>query len=72
MDDVFRGDCEQIVDRDRRFTLEQRVEGPEERVETALVEREQQFLLAREVEIDGALAEPGLGGDLGNARDAIG
>ncbi len=34
--------------------------------------REQQFLLAREVEVDGALGEPRLVGHLGDAGDAIG
>ena len=43
-----------------------------ETIDTALVDREQQFFLAREIQVDRALGEPGLVGDLGDVRNAFG
>jgi hypothetical protein len=52
--------------------LDQRGESGEETVHVALVQREQQLFLAREVEVDGALGEPGRVGHVGDTRHAVG
>ena len=44
----------------------------EETVDPPLVHREQELFLAREIQVDRALGEPRLVGDLGDARDALG
>ena len=44
----------------------------EESVDVALVHGEQELLLAREVQVDGALGESGLVGHLGDVGDAFG
>jgi hypothetical protein len=70
--DVFADNRNEIVDRDRIIALEQRIERCEETVEISLMHGEQQFFLAREIEIDGTLAQSGLVGYLGDAGDTIG
>ena len=56
----------------RRCGREQRISGAEELVDAALVHREQQLVLAREIEVDGAFGEAGLVGDLRDVGDALG
>ena len=58
-----------IVTGSRR--AKQRDQRAEEVRDVALVQREQQLFLAREIEVDGALGEARLVGDFGDVRDAL-
>jgi hypothetical protein len=71
-DQVLAGDREYVVEPDRPRLDDPAHEVGEEMRDLALVQREQHLFLAREVEVDGALGEPGGGGDLGDRRHALG
>ena len=59
-----------LLDADRFVPRKQRDQRAEEVVDVAFVEREQELVLAREVEIHRALGKTGLVGDFGHVRDA--
>ena len=50
---------------------QQRVQRAEELVDATFVHGEQELVLAREIEVDGALGEPGLVGDLRDVGDTL-
>ena len=70
--EMREGDLQQVVDGDRGRALEEPDQRAEVAVDVALVQREQQLVLAREIEVDGALGEARLVRDLGDIRDALG
>ena len=72
LDHVLVREREDARDVDAALAVEHRDQRAEEALHVALVQREQEFLLAREVEVDGALRESRLVGDLGDARNALG
>ena len=63
-------DRRDLLDADRRAPREQRDQRPKEFVDVTFMEREQELILAREVEIHRALGKTGLVGDFGHVRDA--
>jgi hypothetical protein len=71
LDDVGTRQRLHVLDADRRALLDHRDHRAEEAVDRALVNGEQQLLLAGEIEVDGALGESRLVGHLGHAGDPL-
>ena len=71
-DDMHARQFENVFDRHRRVTVEECGECLKEAIDIAFVEREQEFLLAREIEIYRPFGEPRFLGDLGHVRNAVG
>jgi len=71
-DDVDACQSEDVFDVHWRADVKQRAERLKKTVDVAFVKSEEQLFLAREIQVDRALGEAGLVGNLGHVRDAIG